>query len=327
MNSNNGKSDLARQYREKYGWEMPSKKLARIMYGENPLLFKDVESARYMLRYIEGKSNGYMKNRKMTRLPDRPQNPYKLPESDDKEWLPMRIAANRVLVISDVHIPFHSGPALECAFSFAEKEKPDAILLNGDIIDFFQLSRFVKDPKARSIAHELASFKKLFEALQAIFKAKIYYKLGNHEERYNHYLWMKAHELDGVEEFELENIIKARAEGIEVIKDRRIVQLGSLNVIHGHEFGGSIFSPVNVARGLYLRGKVSALQGHSHQTSEHTEADMNGNIVTTWSCGCLCGLNPQWLPINKWNHGFSIVDIDGDEFHVRNKRIHKGKIL
>lgn len=320
------KHDLARQFREKYGWEMPTLKLARIMYNENKLLFTDLEDARYVLRRIEGKAtNGQRKLEKV--VPDRPLNPYKLPESDEKEWLPYEIKAKRVLVVSDIHIPYHSGAALTAAFDYAKNEKPDAILLNGDVLDFFQLSRFTRDPKGRSIAHELEAFKRLFEALKTIFDAPIYYKLGNHEERYQHFLWMKAHELDGVQEFELENILRARAEGIEIIKDRRIIKLGDLNVIHGHEFGQSIFSPVNIARGLYLRGKVSAMQGHSHVTSEHTEPDMNGNIVTTWSLGCLCNLNPQWNPINRWCHGFAIVDVDGQEFHVRNKRIHKGKVL
>jgi hypothetical protein len=54
---------------------------------------------------------------------------------------------------------------------------------------------------------------------------------------------------------------------------------------------------------------------------------MNGDITTTWSLGCLCELHPAYLPINKWNHGFAIVDVDGNNFHVRNKRIHKGVIL
>ena len=54
------------------------------------------------------------------------------------------------------------------------------------------------------------------------------------------------------------------------------LKLGALNLVHGHEFGGSIFSPVNIARGLFLPGKVSAMQGHNHQTSEHTESNMNG---------------------------------------------------
>jgi predicted phosphodiesterase len=319
------KTKLAAEYRNKYGWEMPTLKLARIMQKENPLLFMSVEAARDTLRAIEGKSAKHSKVVKQ--MEERPKNPYNLPKSEEAIYEPYYLKAKRLLVLSDIHIPYHSIDAITAAFDYAKKEKPDAILLNGDTIDFFQLSRFVKDPKARSFAHELLAFKEFMDVLKKTFDCQIYFKTGNHEERYFHYLWMKAGELNGVDEFELENIIKARAEGIEIIKDKRIIKAGHLNIIHGHEFGGSVFSPVNIARGLFLKGKVSAMQGHNHQTSEHTESNMNGEIVTTFSLGCLSELNPAYLPINKWNHGFAMVDIDGDSFDVRNKRIYKGKVL
>jgi predicted phosphodiesterase len=306
---------------------MPTMKLARIMFNENPLLFTDSEAARAKLRQIEnkyGKNNIYKTNKIMD---ERPKNPYNLPQSDEAIYQPYEIKAKRLLVLSDIHIPYHNIESLTCAFDFAKCEKPDAILLNGDTIDFFGLSRFSKDPKARSFANELNTFKEFMDILKKTFNAKIYFKIGNHEERYFHFLWMKAHEIVGVQEFELENIIKSRAEGIEIIKDKRIIKAGDLNIIHGHEFGGSVFSPVNIARGLFLKGKVSAMQGHNHCSSEHSESNMNGELTTTWSVGCLCELHPAYLPINKWNHGFAIVDIDGQNFEVRNKRIHKGKIL
>lgn len=319
------KKEICLQYREKYGKDMPTLKLARILYNENKLSFRDLEDARYCLRSLEGKANAFIKG--ITKVPDRPKNPYNLPKSDEAIYEPYNIKAKKLLILSDIHIPYHSIEALSCAFDYAKKEKPDAILLNGDTLDFFGLSRFSKDPKARSFAEELRAFKEFMDVIKKTFDAKIYFKIGNHEERYFHFLWMKAHEIAGVEEFELENIIKARAEGIEIIKDKRIVKAGDLNVIHGHEFGGSVFSPVNIARGLFLRGKVSALQGHNHQTSSHTESNMNGEIMTTWSVGCLCELHPAYLPINKWNHGFSLVNIDGANFEVENKRIYKGKVL
>jgi predicted phosphodiesterase len=328
MKNTSPRADKAREYRKRYGWDMPTLKLARIMYQENKESFADLEDARSALRYIEGKAGKKDHFTPTKHMPDRPRNPYAIPESDDIIYEPYQLDAKRVLVLSDIHIPYHSIDALTACFTFAENEQPDAVLLNGDTIDFFKLSRFAKDPKARSFAHELLAFKQFFEAVQKIFPAaKIYFKSGNHEERYDHFLWMKAGELDGVEEFKLENIIKARANGIEFIGDKRIIKLGHLNVLHGHEFGGSIFSPVNIARGLFLRGKVSAMQGHNHQTSEHTESNMNGEITTTYSTGCLCQLNPGYLPINKWNHGFAVVDIDNMNFHVRNYRIHKGQVL
>ena len=320
------KVNIAREYREKYGWEMPTLKLARIIFKDNPLSFTNVDHARSFLRSIEnkmGKKNNHIITKEM---PTRPKNPYNLPESDEAIYQPYDLKAKRLMVLSDIHIPYHNIEALTCAFDFAKGEKPDAILLNGDTLDFFGLSRFSKDPKARSFAHELKTFKEFMDVIKKTFNAKIYFKIGNHEERYFHFLWMKAHEIVGVEEFELENIIKSRAEGIEIIKDKRIIKAGDLNIIHGHEFGGSVFSPVNIARGLFLRGKVSAMQGHNHCTSHHVERDMNGGVVKTWSLGCLWELHPAFLPINKWNHGFSIVDIDCQDFNVRNLTIDKGQI-
>ena len=321
------KASVAREYRQKYGNEMPTLKLARIMYNDNPLFFNSIDSARSILRAIEHKMGQRKSFIKTVDMHERPKNPYNLPESDEAIYQPYDLKAKRLLVLSDIHIPYHNIEALTCAFDFAKSEKPDAILLNGDTLDFFGLSRFAKDPKARSFAHELKTFKEFMDILKKTFDAKIYFKIGNHEERYFHFLWMKAHEIVGVEEFELENIIKSRAEGIEIIKDKRIIKAGDLNIIHGHEFGGSVFSPVNIARGLFLKGKVSAMQGHNHCSSEHSESNMNGELTTTWSLGCLCELHPAYLPINKWNHGFALVDIDGKNFEVRNKRIHKGKIL
>jgi predicted phosphodiesterase len=305
---------------------MPTLKLARIVFKDNPLLFRDVEAVRLVLRGIEGKADNRTAIRK--EMPDRPRNPYNLPESDEAIYEPYKLEAKRLLVLSDIHIPYHNIDSLTCTFDYAKKEKPDAILLNGDTLDFFGLSKFIKDPKKRSVAHELEAFKNLMDIIKKVFNAKIYYKMGNHCERYEHFLWMKAHELVGVDEFDFGNIIKARSEGIEMIKDKRVVKAGDLSIIHGHEFGGGIFSPVNVARGLYMRGKVSAMQGHSHVTSENTELDMDGKMITTWSVGCLCELNPQYRPLaNKYNHGFAIVDIDGQNYQVRNKRIHNGKVL
>lgn len=325
------KVDLSRKYR-KENPDMPTLKLARVMYNDNPLLFTTLEAARTSLRYIEGKSGDekrkFVQGSGLLMKEDRVKNPYNLPASDETDYKPFKLKASRLLLLSDIHVPYHSIEALTATFNFAKKEKPDAILLNGDTLDFFGLSKFCKDPRKRSFADELNAFKSLIEVIQKTFPgAKLYFKMGNHEERYFHFLWMKAKELVGVPEFELENIIKARANGITIISDKRIISANGLNIIHGHEFASGFFSPVNVARGLFLRGKTSAIQGHNHQTSEHTESDMNGKITTTWSTGCLCELHPEYMPINKWNLGFAIVEMGNGMFDVRNKRITQGRVL
>lgn len=102
------KAGIARQYRDKHGIEMPTLKLARIMYNENNLLFKNVEDARMNLRSIEGKVK--TAGIKVTHpAPERPKNPYRLPVSDETEFTPYEIKGHkRIAIFSDIHVPYHS---------------------------------------------------------------------------------------------------------------------------------------------------------------------------------------------------------------------------
>ncbi len=325
------KAEVARQYRDKYGIEMPTMKLARIMYKDNNILFSNVESARSALRSIEGK-NGKGNNYKKTHVyGERKKNPYNFPESDEREWLPFKITGvERLGIISDVHLNYHSISALTCTFDYFIQKNIDCLLLNGDILDAYQLSKFVRDPKKRGFADELHIFEQFIKTIrQAFGDIRIIFKLGNHEERYDHFLMTKAHELSGVSEFSIEQLINNRAPGVEIVKDKRIIHANDLDIIHGHEFAQSVFSPVNIARGLQLRAKTNAIQGHNHISSEHTEPNLRGGIKTTWSMGCLCELHPEYMPINKWNHGCSYIELsnNSNEFHVDNKRIYNGKML
>ena len=174
------KSDTAKEYRLKYGMQMPSLALARIMYNENKELFTNVDNARSALRYIEGKrgKKEFTKNIKQSPFfmqNERPRNPYNLPDSEETKYEPYYIKAKKLAVLSDVHIPYHSIDAITATFDKISNEKPDAILLNGDFIDMYSLSRFQKDPRKRSVAHELQSAREVLDIL-ATFGAKIYFK-------------------------------------------------------------------------------------------------------------------------------------------------------
>ena len=334
MPASNGNHLISKEYRAKYP-DMPSKKLARIMYAENNLQFKGWEQALGSLRYIEGKqgtahrSKATIKNSEFLREEARPYNPYNLPSSDETVFEPYEIKGHkRILVLSDIHAPYHNIESITLALQHAKKSKPDALLLNGDTIDCHRLSRFIKDPKKRNFKLELDTFKALFDIFEKELKCKIYFKIGNHEERYEHFLYEKAGELVGIEEFEFANIIKARARGIEMIGGKKPMKLNNLWGIHGHEYVGGISAPVNPARGLFLRSKVSCFQGHNHQSSSHVESRLSGESIATYSIGCLSELFPEYMPFNKWNHGFAEIDLDdnGQDYEFRNYRIKNGKV-
>ena len=100
------KADVARKYRDEHGMEMPTLKLARIMYNENNLLFSSVENARIILSRIEGKMKGGGHTKVTHPHPERVRNPYKLPESDAETFEPFIMPFyERVLILNDIHLP------------------------------------------------------------------------------------------------------------------------------------------------------------------------------------------------------------------------------
>ena len=328
------KLNIAREYRLKYGPDMPTAKLARIMYEQHPEAFSTIEHARTNLRIVEGKSGARLKkltaDKSLFIEKNRTTSPYSLPKSDEESFELFQIKGHKKgFIINDVHLPYHSVSALTAAIDFAKKEKPDFIFINGDLVDFHSVSYFQKDPRKKRFSEELDILQEFIGELQKIFKGvKIYYKFGNHEERYDSFLYQKAHELKGVEEFELEAIVKKRCPNITIIRDKRIVVMNGLPFIHGHEYGRGVFNPVNAARGLFLQAKHSAVKGDCHTSSEHTEPNIFGKIMTTYSVGCLCGLTPKWLPMNKWNHGFAMIDVsEKGKFKFRNYRIYNGEVM
>jgi hypothetical protein len=178
------------------------------------------------------------------------------------------------------------------------------------------------------MAGELEMVRNFLKQLQELFKCPIYYKIGNHEKRYEDYLMIKAPELLGIDDFKLEQLLRFREFGVTLVKDKQMAMAGKLPILHGHEWFGGFAPPVNPARGLFLKAKQSALVGHSHRTSEHSEKNLSGEVTTTWSTGCLCGLEPEYAPYNNYNSGFAHVIVHKDNnYSVKNMRIINYKIV
>jgi predicted phosphodiesterase len=331
------KTKIVREYRDKHP-KMPALSLARMIYKTFPETFINIESIRSIIRYIDGKSGAINRNKNKDKPElnrfyvneDRPKNPFiDLPKSFAEKRKPVALKSCKVLFLSDIHIPYHENEPLTIALKKGIEDACNVIWLNGDTLDCYQLSSFEKDPKKRRFSDELFAVRQFLSELRRLFPdAAIFYKIGNHEERYWRYMRIKAPELLDVDALTFESLIHADKHNVQIINGKTKSNIGKLSVFHGHEFGASVFSPVNVARGLYMRAKASSICGHHHATSEHSERDVNDKIITTWSVGCLCELSPEYQPYNRWNHGFARIDVDASgDFNVRNYRIHNGKIL
>ena len=208
-------------------------------------------------------------------------------------------------------------------FDHAKKEQIDTIIINGDFADCFEISFFEKEPDVIRFKDEIEMVKSFIIEMKAVFPGvKIFYKFGNHEKRFETYMIKKAPELFGIEGFQLDSMFNLFGLGVNYIREDKIIDLSGLAILHGHEYKGGITSPANPARTTFLRTKSTALSAHNHQTSEHSEPTINGQIITTWSIGCMCNLHPKYMPQNKWNHGFAIYTRHDDGFWtIANKRI------
>ena len=311
----------------------PNLTLSRKIMKDEPELFTTLDACRAMVRLIKGARGEKLKSRSVPEFVenrDNIKNPFKLPESDNKEWTVYEIPSSikKLLVLSDIHIPYHDIEALTVALKKGKQEKVDGILINGDLIDFHTLSRFEKDPSARSMWEEIEATRDFLDVLKREFKnAVIYYKTGNHCERIEKYLRVKAPELLDCPDFKLDILLRLGEKKINYIDDKRIIDFCGISILHGHEFFGSPSQAVNPARGLWNKTYSSSMIGHLHKTSSNTEISLRSGIHATWSLGCLCGLTPEYARINRWNHGFAIIENHGDTYKVNNYMIHDGKVL
>lgn len=312
--------------------ETPTTTLSRIIYKDNPSLFKDSETVRGLIRCYRGARGDkiYAKG-KFNRKVEKPFSFPKLPEgiTSLNDWHLVKITGDyKTLLLGDIHIPYHSKSAVEIAVKEGQRRKVDMIFLNGDIADIFSLSKWEKDPRQRQFPAELKTCIQFLEWLRYKFpKARIIFKKGNHEERYESYMHLKAKELLGVKEFEFESVFELDRLGIGCIGDKKPIKLNELVVIHGHEYKFAISNPVNPARGLYLKSKVNTVTHHFHQSSQHSEKNIEDKVTSCWSLGCLSELHPEYMPLNKWNHGFAIVETMGDKlFNVYSYKIIDNKI-
>jgi predicted phosphodiesterase len=313
--------------------DAPSHSLATKLFEEYPEAFETQEHARNYVRRVRGKmgdkSRKHNTQKELMDTAPRPSNPYALPKSYAKKRRHVELKGNKFLILCDLHFPYQDNEAIECAINEGIKQGCDSIVLNGDALDCHMISDFVKDPRKRKFKDELYSIRQFLASLRHTFpNANIYYKEGNHEERYWRYMRIKAPELFDIDAFDFPTLTHCDKHDVKWIDGKSKLNIGKLSIFHGHEFGKQFLPSVNVARGLFMKTKVSAMCGHHHQTAEHNERDANGKFITCWGVGCLSELSPDYNPYSKYNHGFAIVNKGANGgFSVHNYRIHEGQIL
>ena len=332
-------TEIVFEYLEKFP-NAPSKTLARKIYAENTAFFDSFDIAYSRVRYYRGQLGKKLRNKLEIGINNKFIKELKtkvmhitlsLPESHTKTRNQFTFPSGcmRLGVFGDVHIPFHDNTALETMFGKFEEENVDSIFINGDLLDFYQLSFHEKDPRVVHFKDEIEAGKEFLAYIRDRFPdIPIYYITGNHENRFERYLKIKASELLDMDEFRLDVILQVAAYKIEFIPFRSKVVFGDYTIEHGDKIPGA--GGVVPARTLLMRLKSNSIVNHFHKSSESSQRVYGVGEPTTikaYSLGCMCDLAPEYMEINEWNHGFAIMKRIKDKVSVTNYKIEGNTIL
>jgi UDP-2,3-diacylglucosamine pyrophosphatase LpxH len=256
------------------------------------------------------------------------KNPYITPAAREKTSQEISIEKGREEVaacIGDLHIPYEDKEAVELAFLWLKENQPDRIFLMGDIVDFYSLSRFDKDPQNRQghIVNEIERAKQfLGKVRESCPKAKIHYICGNHEGRLRKYLMKNAPAIYDL--VKLDEILELKDLDIEWIPGKKEASLQYGDTLIGH------FDRVNKNSGYTVMNLMndkgmSVVQAHTHRLA-HVVKTTRDKILHGLENGCLCDRSPEYVNDPNWQSGFSLIftDEEGNQTY-RSIHIENGK--
>ena len=231
------------------------------------------------------------------------------------------------LFLSDLHIPFEDNNAIKIVKNFASCFKPEYIFLAGDIIDFYTISTFDKDPeRINNLQSDIdKTYQFLLELRSILPKSEIVYLEGNHENRLTRYLW-KHPEIANLRALTIENLLQLDSLNIKYKTIRDTVLFHKFLVEHGdivRKHSGY------TARGQMEKRGISGISGHTHRLGTHFHTDMSGDHVWVEN-GCLCDRNPEYVSgLPDWQQGWSVgyYKNDGERFSIEQVCITQEKAV
>lgn len=223
----------------------------------------------------------------------------------------------RGIVFSDIHAPFHDRNAIALAAKVAKWWQPDVAIYNGDDLDFYQLSRFDKNPARTWRTQDEIDIWHI-ECVAPINAAlghrcrKI--KLpGNHEDRLRRKLWANP-DLFGLRSLELPELLQLAQYGIEYAELR--VRLGNvLEVSHGTRVARWAGYTARSEQEL-RRFAIDTITGHVHRAGRFTTRVGNRHS-TGYEAPCMCSLDPEYMTDPDWAQGITLFQTAGNRVHVQ----------
>jgi len=248
----------------------------------------------------------------------------------------MNEKTKKVMVISDLHIPHMDINAYNVMKQYAKFYKPNEFIINGDLLDFYTLSKFDKNPERKvSSFEEIRMARKILQDLRKTMpNTKMVMLEGNHENRLQRFLWGKAPELEMFPELELKSLLQLKEQKIKFISvdsdywknDTGHYTVGNVLIMHGDNRlnGGSLskYSGYSVKNTMLNGLRQNVIIGHCHRLAKiyHTT---NYGTLTGMEGGCLCDLTGT----ANWQQGFVTFELlKGEMINPLVYRIENGTL-
>jgi UDP-2,3-diacylglucosamine pyrophosphatase LpxH len=306
---------FSEKYYESYGY-ISAEQLRKTMRNYNILM-------RERNKHIaENTPTGKIESFNLSELDD-----FGIEQSIGKEYTSARLPNHlkKIGILSDIHVPFHSVEAVVCAIKHLREQNIDCLYLNGDTFDFYSISRHEKEKDLRDFPKEIEMCRNFLQKLRDIFPTiPIYFKAGNHENRYQRYLNEQAEEFAQLHEMQFDKFFRLDVLDFTFVPDWQGMEMGDLLVCHGHELmaGG-----MNPSQSTFNKTFCNTLIGHVHRSTGTIKKNGFKQYIHTYSTGCLTQLSPKYYPFAQHNHGFAVVEILDGKSKVQNLMIKDGKIV
>jgi len=244
----------------------------------------------------------------------------------------VKSAPNRVaMVIGDIHFGSESQPVLDLFLKAVEEIRPETIVLNGDTLDMFSISRYPKDIRINtSLFKEREAYHKFLKILHDItesYGSNIYETNSNHsgdgtDGRYWRYLSDRIGELSSLpdisEILSYENVFFPHESWSRIKLVDYVEIVPNFVVMHGdvvRKHGG--YSALGM---LEKWGNTSMIINHTHRfgsTSRRIPSigSQEEKIIRVYENGCACDLKPCYASAANWQNAFCIVNYSNNSLN------------
>lgn len=186
-----------------------------------------------------------------------------------------------ILIVPDVHAPYHDKRAWQLLLTVGRVLKPHTIITMGDFCDFYAVSRHSKDPSRRErLFGEIEVTNTLLDDLDGLKAKEKTFLGGNHEDRLRRYLEEKAPEL--FEYIDIPSILRLREREWSYVPYKDDTRIGK--VWFTHDVGNAGRYAAFKALDTYQHSIVT---GHSHRLSYVVEGNATGERMVSAQFGWL----------------------------------------